>query len=356
MGIYHVVTGATDAIGAALVLQLAADTNDEMICVVQPGDNPKERLHTALQRTAFDCLLSSQTLVTAQRRTRVLPYDLAGGQPGPLTALPRGTQCAFWHAATARPPYTSPTADVALTEGAIKLARHIGVTQFNHFSTIHVAGRQQGPIQEEPIWHPSPRNAYEAGRIATEHFLAKLTDLPIRTLRVGTVVGHSVTHRYPGRADGLFLAQRLISRHLHRSPATTPKILAQGTGLAHLVPVDHVARDAVQLHQVSAPPRTYHLTNATPLASLAVLEALVANSGAGQPELVTQAAALTTADRRLHRLLAPYTPYIDDHRHFDRSKTDLALCRDRPTGWTADPHTLQQLFRPFVDHSHHNVR
>ncbi|WP_442817149.1 SDR family oxidoreductase [Streptomyces sp. NBC_01334] len=267
------------------MLQFAADTDDEMICLVEPGENPRERLHAALQRTAFDCLLPTQTLVAAQRRTRVLPYDRAGRRPATLTAFPRDTQFSFWHAGTAQPSYTSPTADVAIAEGAIRLARHIGAAVFNHFSTIHVAGRQQGPIREEPIRHPSPRNAYEAGRIATEHFLAELTDLPVRTLRAGTVVGHSITRRYPGRAHGPFLAQRIISRHLHRHPATTPKILAHGTGLAHLVPVDHVARDAVQLHQASAPPRTYHLTNATPLASLAVLEALVANSGAGRPEI-----------------------------------------------------------------------
>lgn len=355
----HVITGATGLIASSLMLRLAEETDDEMICLLRPGgEDPQERLHTALQRTAFDTLTSSETVAAAQARSRIVPFDLRADQPPPTTAFPcRGTSVEFWHSAALmnfhpKAREESFATNVEGTQRVADLARRFGPVAFNYFSTAYVAGYHAGTAREESVQVPNPRNGYEASKIAAERYLREDSGLPVRILRPGIVVGHSTTLRYPGTANGPFLAQRIFAQHFqtgdHARATQRPRVLARGKEPINLVPVDQVTREALHISRTGPTSGTFHLTNAAPPTVRDMLHAFLSNAGSRPPELTLDEDELTADDRLLQRRIGVLSPYLDNPQDFDRSNTDAALPAGSPTGWQADIPTLSRLFRPFA--------
>ncbi|MFE0641681.1 SDR family oxidoreductase [Streptomyces sp. NPDC058877] len=353
----HLLTGATGLLGAALVLQLAAETDDLMVCLVRPGSgDPTHRLHHTLRQAAAAYGTCAKTTQKALRHSRALPFDLTDPHP-PGPGLPAGrNEVEVWHSAALmlfRPAERrrSFAANRAGTERMVRLAQQLPTRTFNYISTAYVAGLNEGTITEGPVLQARPRNPYEASKLSAERRLARALDLPVRVMRPSIIVGHSQTLRYPGTPSGLFTVQRLIAAHLlSASPGRSPRISALPEEPFDLIPIDHVAEQAARLHLRDAPTGHYHLTNPAAAPTGEALEAMVANAGRPAPTFRADADHRHPEDRRLHRMLAVYSPYLTNRQRFDRARTDAALGL-HDAGWRPEKDALRRMLSPFTEDS-----
>ncbi|KPI15369.1 Male sterility domain-containing protein [Actinobacteria bacterium OK074] len=366
----HVITGATGLIGSALVLTIAAHSDDDMICLVRPSTtDPTARLSRMLERAAAAYDTPRHILESALRRTHAVPADLGTDLTDlrlPLPARPHRIE--YWHSAARmlfreRDRRESYAANVAGTRRMLELARRTRADSFTYFSTAYVAGRAEGLIREEPVAVPQPRTPYERSKISAERLVLTCRDFTTRILRPSVVVGHSTTLRYPGTPSGAYTIQQLIAAY-HRARSSPereprPNRLCLDTGQPfNLVPIDHVTRQA---HAISArgtsTPGIFHLTNPTPPTTGDLVRALITNTGAPPPQFVPDPDELNWEDRQLEAALGVYRPFLNNPQHFDRTRTDTALSALPPSpggttpdafAWSPDETTMRALFQPFA--------
>ncbi|MDF2265148.1 SDR family oxidoreductase [Streptomyces coacervatus] len=362
----HVVTGATGFLAAALVLELAATTDAEILCLVRPGrTRPEHRLHQALTEaaTAFDH--PPPLLQTALRHARPIPADLTvdGCGTDPVR-LRRAGRLEFWHSAALLAhgdPYRRRifATNTAGTRRLLELARRADADVFNHISTAYVAGRATGLVPETPVHEPSPRNHYEASKIAAERAVLRADAFPTRILRPSVVIGHSRTHACPIHYTGAYGIQQRIAAHA-RLRAHGPsrrlgpiRLRAAENVPFNLVPVDHVVRQAVEISLRGPAHGVFHLTNPNPPTAGAMLRTMFGELRLPEPQLTTEPTDLSAADRRLDDLLAFYTPYLLTHPHFDRTRTDAVLTAPHQAAFPMETAVLHAFFGHHARHLDH---
>jgi thioester reductase-like protein len=344
----YLVTGGTGLLGGAIAVELLARTDAHLHCLVRgrSQQDAEQRLTAALTAAAVNY---GRPELVAQLPARVTALWGDITRPGTGVAAPPAGVEEVWHCAASLR-YEEKYRDeineqnVTGTVNVLDLARAVGARRFNHVSTAYVAGRTEGTILEEPAPDPSmANNCYEESKIAGEAAVFAAPDLDVRILRPSIVVGHSET-RYATTWSGVYSFARQLLALRRRSESqlgtfllhTRLRLIAKTSARANLVPVDHVARDAVSISLSDSPERYFHLTAASGPTIGDALRDIFDMVGLRPPMWVHDPDEFTALDQALDRAIEFYASYMRTDKDFDRSHTDAVVGADRaPAGLTS---------------------
>lgn len=357
----HVVTGATGFVGSAIVLELLARTeNDEVVGIVRVGNgqNPTQRLRQILHPLVDGYGLPKSLVDAIDRRVTAVAGDLEQRHCGVAVQVPGRVE--FWHSAASlhyqdRHRKQIERTNVGGTKNALDLANELDTECFNMVSTAYVAGSQRGLIEAEGAGVENVNNLYERSKVEAERAVTA-SDINYRVLRPGVVVGHSKT-RHTTSTDGLYGFVRSLAkfgRILERSQPGLSQRLAltlvtEPQGTIDLVPIDHVAREAVALWQSGAPPDYYHLTNPTPPRIGDTVDAAFKAAGLRVPRQVDDRDLQNETDLKLQTRVDFYASYLNNPKRFDRSNVFQILGEAAEKGFLMDSAVLDSFCEWYVE-------
>lgn len=338
----HLVTGATGFIGAALVLELLDQTTGEVACLVRPSHDPERartRLTELLER-AFLLYDRADLLPAIEDRCHAVPFDLRSGDDLSPSLLPAGIG-EVWHSAASLR-FKQEQRDkiveqnVEGTRRILRLSTNIGASAFNYVSTAYVAGKRTGLVLEEPARDPSvAHNAYEESKILAEILVDEWPGLRTRIMRPSIVIGHSRTFAAISNTGlygfilGVQSARKEVEGKKLGAYLAHRKVRLRGDGEAplNLIPVDVVARNAVQISRSASEARVFHLVNSTPPLSSEVGHAAFTALGMAEPRWVDDDDEFTLIDEELdqHPRTGFFRSYLSRERVFDLANTSAAI-------------------------------
>jgi nucleoside-diphosphate-sugar epimerase len=322
----HLVTGATGFVGAALVLELLAQTSDAVACLVRPSDDldrARTRLNEALEHACelYEC---AELLAQADARCQAVPFDLRETDDAALARLPEGIS-EVWHCAASLRFKQAQRAkileqNVEGTRRMLQLSTEAGASTFNFISTAYVAGKRTGLILEEPARDPSvAHNAYEESKIHAEILVDDWDAIRTRIMRPSIVIGHSKTFASTSNAGfyGFILGvQRTRKEVMDRN---------LGDFLAHRS--IRLLGNAVRISRSSSDARVFHLVNATPPRAAEVGRAVCSLVGVAPPSWVSDMDEFTLIDKKLDEQprMDFFRSYLTSGRAFDLANTNAAI-------------------------------
>lgn len=265
------VTGATGAIGTALVPELLRDPGTSLHLLVRAHSE----LHLRQRAAELSAYFSVSDPGTDWARVRVVAGDVAaprlGLDPAMYGDLARHVTHVIHGAADVRlnrPASEARAAAVDSVQGVLDFARVcIANGQFRKadvLSTVGVAGAMEGVIPERVLPERRTfRNTYEAAKAEAENALAAALEegLPLTIHRPSMVVGRSTDGRISHFQVFYHLCEFL-------SGTRTAGVVPRTDGLTlDVIPVDYVAR-AVRLasESVDTAGRVLHLCSGPELA------------------------------------------------------------------------------------------
>lgn len=335
----RLLTGATGFVGGAIALELLARTDDELLAVVRGEDQETAqlRLHTELAAMARG--YGRHDLVDAvNERTRAVRGDITAPDCG-VSVGTLGKVDEVWHCAASLRYEEKHRAEIEAqniggTRNVLDLARKLSAGAFQQISTAYVAGSRQGVIEEGPATDIAvANNCYEQSKIVAESLVAAAgKDMRTRVLRPSIVVGHSETQHginwsgMYGFARQVLLFQRTASRKLGTFLShARVRLLAEPDIEANLVPVDLVARNAVDIGLSDSPERFFHLVNSTSPTVRDTVELIMRLTGLREPLWTTERDGFTSIDQTLDDGMDFYRSYLRNDKTFDTTHTE-AVC------------------------------
>jgi thioester reductase-like protein len=355
----HLVTGATGFVGAAIVLELLAQTRDRIVVLARPGAKTAESRFAEALSGAAEAYAATVDVPAALARCRVVAGDVAAEGCG-VTSASIGPVTQVWHSAASLR-YEDRYADeirrtnVEGTRRVLELAAELGAESFNHVSTAYVAGRRTGIIREQPMDDGEVNNHYERSKVDAESIVRSAFGPRVRIFRPSIVVGHSRTLEattftgFYGFVRQLVQFRGMVNRMhaglLERKPL---RLRVDPEALINLVPIDAVAREAVTIARSSVSDGVYHLTNPSPPRIDIAVNAIFDTLALPRPIFVREASELEWLDARFDERLDFYRSYITADRRFDRSRTDAALGGKRGDDTVYDAAGIQALGRWYL--------
>ncbi len=195
----HLATGPTGSTGGALALELLAETDDELVCLVRAAGQPEaeRRLQHGLRLAAkaYDRADLSDAI---EARCHAVVGDITTAACG-VDPASIGPVDEVWHSAASLKYLERHAAEIRRsnvdgTRHTLELAGRLGAPIFNYISTAYVAGGRTGEIREELAAASTPtNNYYERSKIEAEQ-LVVAAPLRHRILRPSIVIGHSRTY------------------------------------------------------------------------------------------------------------------------------------------------------------------
>ena len=357
----HVITGITGFVGSAISLKLLLYSNDVVIGIVRTnnGMKPTQRLHDVLHPLVDAYGLPARLHQAVDERVTAAPGDV--WEPGCGVVDHTHLQGAeFWHCAASlqyqdRHREIIERTNIQGAAHALQLARALGCQRFNLISTAYVAGCRSGSIPAGKAKLDGVNNHYERSKVQAEN-LALASNMPVRILRPGIVIGHSQT-RHALNFNGLYGFLRGLVKFrgaMERAQPGLPerlqvKMRVDPEGDLGLVPVDHVAYEAAALSLVDAAPGFYHLTNPTPPTIGDAVQATFTEAGLQPPTLVEETSRLSAIDRKLQQRLDFYSSYMINPKVFDRSSTDAVLGSQAAPGLSMDGERLASFCQWYIE-------
>ncbi|MEU7767794.1 SDR family oxidoreductase [Nocardia sp. NPDC049190] len=349
----HLVTGGTGFVGRALILELLARTDADVICLVRPPDSSDaehsdERLHEALMEAAVAYGSEESVGADIARRCRAVAGDLDGALDDLATTM-AGQVDQIWHCAASlryreRDREAVERTNIDGTGRMLRFAGAVGASAFHYLSTAYVVGTANGHLLERPVEAGTSNNVYEETKVRAEELV--LTQAPaglrVTILRPSVVVGHSVTSAVSGSLTGIYgLGYHLGSYTTGERPSGPVRIALDPGDTLDVVPIDQVAREAVGCGLRGTDQAVYHLTGGRPVGVGALLNAWCRAVGLPDPTFVSDPAHLRDPERRLDQRLGFYATYLRGDRRFARINTDAVMGCAPPEG--VDDATLGDL-------------
>jgi thioester reductase-like protein len=356
------VTGGTGFVGSCIILELLRQTDVEIICLVRPGKEPVEsRLQKALvavaQAYAYD-----ETIISAiGERCHALSGNVLAEHFG-LTALPQAHIAQFWHCAASLKYEDRYEAEIFATNvdgtrHAVELARTLGVERFNYVSTAYVAGRQKGVILEMSAGSYETNNLYEVSKIKAEEIVSSIKDIPTRIFRPSIVIGHSQTYAVSGSFSGLYgfmrkllqfrgMMSRIQEGYLTRNQI---RMRIDVQALVNLIPVDIVARQAVQISLSNSPAAIFHLTNPTPPTTEEFMKPLFERLQIAPPLYVENKDEFSWIDGKFDQGISFYTSYLTGYKVFDRTNSDAVVAQSQESAFPMPDQTLLAFYEWYLE-------
>jgi nucleoside-diphosphate-sugar epimerase len=360
----HIVTGGTGFVGSAIILELLRTTDARIVGLTRPGGqgSAQLRLHGVLEHVARLYGYGSTLDGDIATRCEAVAADLLEPRCG-VEPRPDWVGAEFWHCAASlqfldRHEQAIFRTNVDGSRHVAQLAHATGVEVLNMISTAYVAGTRSGVILEAPV-EPmvgGTNNHYERSKIEAERVFAESGLACVRVLRPSIVIGHSQTRAalnhngLYGFLRGVYKFRRLMER-TQRAFGDTLEVhmIADRAGSLNLIPVDHVAHDAVALAQAGAAAGCYHLTLARPPSTTRVLEIVFESVGMRHPIFVEDREAFTWLDEKFNERVAFYNAYIIGSKQFSREKTDRHVADSPSLGFELDDARLAEFCRHYVE-------
>ena len=356
----HLVTGGTGFVGACIILELLRHTDVEVLCIVRPGRKTEDvRLRTALEAAAHAYGYDETILEAIKTRCRALSGNIETELCGVSTKV-RVDE--FWHSAASLRYENRYAAEIFSTnvEGtrhAVELAHYLGVDRFNYVSTAYVAGKRSGRILEEIENNHETNNLYEASKIQAEAIVTCARDLRPRIFRPSVVIGHSKTYAATNFTGMYGFMRKLLQFKGMMSRIQEGFLLRESIrmrvdpdGLLNLIPVDIVARQAVEISLSSSPASVFHLTNATPPTIAEFLLLLFEELGIKEPQFVNHKDEYSWIDTKFDQAIDFYGSYLLGFKEFDRTNSDTAIGNTHDAACVLDATELRTYYRWYLKH------
>src|SRR5213594_257218 len=341
MRIGAALTGATGFLGSHFAVQYLKDFPDEaLLCFARGKDslNARQRVLQALRIAHDNCrlpglpddyfgravvvednLLSSDGLLE-------LPFDST-----PLTPI------SFWHCAASVNFVESERSMVWQTNvdglrNALFLARRMKAKVFNHISTAYVCGNATGRIFETDDRMPEKfNNVYEESKRYGEQLVSEYcgnSGMRYRILRPSIIIGHSQTF-LTSTTSGFYYCLDALRHVVEKMVARDPgyfkwqplRIRMERNVTLNLIPIDIVVSEMIDLNRCGnrTVDQTFHLTNECPTSILDLLHTISQEFGIREIQPVSSDGELRPVDRLFNRQLKAFTPYLTQHKLFDRT-------------------------------------
>lgn len=330
-------TGVTGLVGGAIALELLRHTEVDLICLVRPRDNEPApaRLLDSLHATAqmYGTALTDEDI----KRCRALPGDITLPMGG-IDAGELANVTEVWHVAASLAFEDERAEEISLhneqgTKNIVDLACKSDCTTFNYISTAYVAGSQRGIIAETVVPQAvQPNNHYERSKIAAERVVGKADFDTTRILRPSIVIGHSQTHIATtfsglyGFIRGLQRARDEVRESLGDLLKFRPlRLLADASAPVNFIPVDYVARAAVNIAIQADGSNIYHLANSAPPKLADCWDSLTDVLGMIRPLFVDNPEEFTLIDQMVDDRMNFYRSYMNDEKHFRVSNAETVL-------------------------------
>jgi nucleoside-diphosphate-sugar epimerase len=346
-------TGATGFIGGAIAFELLMNTDDDLVCVVR-GPRVEDRLLESLRAVAemYGRNLTDSHLA----RCRAVTGDITLPNAGVEDSL---TCDAVWHVAASVSFDDEEAATLQNRQGTanvLDLARAAGANTFNYVSTAYVAGNRRGEILEEVT--PSDtvsNNAYERSKIAAEKTVSEANFGITRIFRPSIVIGHSETYMTM-TSNGMYGFIRAFQRvnaavQSQLGPMLTYRglrLLAQPDTPMNFIPIDYVARTAVQI-AASGPSGIYHLANKTPPRLDESLAAMADIVGILPPVCVSDREEFTLIDEKFNDGLGYGHAYLNDKKEFSMLNTE-AVAGEEALAYPLGRDVVAKYVEWYLDH------
>jgi nucleoside-diphosphate-sugar epimerase len=343
MALCKIVTGATGYLGSHLLIRLLQKYPEHMMVCLARGKGSRaaaDRVWQAVLTAAFD-----QGLVAPVQdwpeRIRVFEADLCsatcalGAQE--VRSINGYGPDEFWHCAASvkfveGPEHRVWETNLGGVRSALVLADMMGAAAFNHVSTAYVAGTLTGRVMEVPAAAPPGfNNVYERSKYLAEQATDQYCRnhrMQYRVMRPSIVIGHSRTHRTSSGA-GIYAVLERLQKFAATLEAKRPghlagrglKVCIDCAGQLNLIPVDLAVEEMTHLAACGAATtgQAFHICSEAPVNSFAAVAVGLGLVGASRVEWVARPADLPLPDRALYRGLAPFQPYLDGRKAFDRT-------------------------------------
>lgn len=329
------VTGATGSVGIALVLELLERSTAEVVCLVRGLDDSsaQQPLHETLLNAAvvYDRAATADAVRT---RCRAITGDLTAPGCGVEDLARVGEIDEVWHLAASlryldKHETSIRAVNVEGTRQALALAQTLGVSVFNHASTIGTAGAQSGVHYETPVAKDAQmNNAYERSKRDAEYLVGAGGIASTRIMRLPIVIGHSRT--YAMAASTLSGIYTLVNEMRRFQTEVEDRL---GTYLEHYgvqviadpharnaaLPVDRVAQAMLTLSLRGADSGIYTIGNLESGNAGGLMAGIADALGICEPRYVQDRAMLTSIDQLFTDKLRFHAPYLMQDHLYDCS-------------------------------------
>jgi thioester reductase-like protein len=360
MALPHLVTGGTGFVGAALVIELLLQSEDE-VCVLARSSSTataSERAYAALE-TALGVYGIGLDAAEVKRRVRVIAGDVTAPSCGVHEDF--GAVGQVWHAAASLR-YENRYVDeinatnVAGTRNMLALAERARASTFNYVSTAYVAGRASGAIAERMHEEADSNNHYERSKVAAESLVFTNSSMQFRLFRPSIVVGHSKTLAATAFSGFYGFLRQLVqfAGMVNRTQEgllerTALKVRMDRDLRINLIAVDHVAKEAVRIG-LTDEVGIFHLTNRIPPTLATVVPTMFEVLGLHRPLFVDDRRELDWLGERFDQRLDFYGSYITGDKHFVRERSDEVLGNRREVDVSYDVDTIKALANWYLEH------
>lgn len=335
----HFITGGTGFVGSAIILELLANTNQDIYCLVRPKKNTsgEERLYPLLEELVHHYQYSLDLIPEIKKRCKVVEGDLTDALSVDTIGIQQGEIKQFWHVAASLN-YEERFRDeifeinVEGTKYALEIAKRIGIEHFNHFSTAYVAGKSVGEIKEAPITNVNSNNIYEVSKIEAENCVLNTTAFNTRIFRPSIVIGHSKT-KYAFNFSGVYGFQRRLQQFKGMMERVREgyfddnrvRMMADPDATPNVIPVDMVAKNAVAAVLNNSSSKIHHLTNPSMITTKEIMGTIFEGIGITPPEFVDSKEDFNWVDEKFSEKIDFYLSYITGKKIFDRTNIDKAI-------------------------------
>lgn len=350
----QMVTGGTGFLGAALILEVLQQTNDDIVCLVRPGKNDiTNRLEQSLHHAARLYGHGQEMVEQIRQRCRAQAADMTEDFS---RFVPRQQISQFWHCAASlkyEPQHKQELYQVNIqgTRSALTLAEQCHASAFHYISTAYVSGKRTGIIYERHF-EGETNNWYEETKQQAEDLVTRATHLHPRIFRPGMIIGHSKTYA-ANSLVGLYdlikkfwdFKHRFADAPLNMKPL---RLLVDPDISLNFMPVDMVAAQAVAIARSSSNAFIYHLTNPMPITVREYGQILATECGVPEPSYVTSPHVFTPVDRYFYQEAGFFNPYALQPKLFDRTNSDAALGFSSPDDVTGGQEQLGRYIRWYI--------
>ncbi len=366
------ITGATGFVGAALLLELLrTQPRDMAYCLVRAssGEHAQRRLNSIIGRAAEAYGMSHADAESVRKRAVAIKGDLT--EPGlgltqtGRTMLRDAGPLRVWHCAASLKDTEEALAEIVAhnvvgTERVLETVLQFDVEVFNHISTAYVAGRTTGVAHEVTDRPRGFNNRYEQSKHYGEMAVldhCKRANVPVRILRPGIVIAHSVTAKATGYTGYLgWILKVAVLKQASGSALENRSLQYVGSpnAILNVIPIDSVVEDCVAIAEQGAATynHVFNLTNTEAPTVQWLCDVTTDTLGMAPIRMVNKDTELDRLSQKFFHWTRFERPYVAATKHFSRAASNELYDSPRQGRCPITKELLQRMIRHAVADYH----